>query len=68
MNRTNLVSFGRKAGVTAFALMASGAAFAQSTLDLSAIDDARDDITAVGVAVFGVYVLLKVYKWIRRSL
>lgn len=47
-------------------LVAAGAA--NAAVDLTAIESAGTDIAAVGVAVFAVYVGIKLFKWIRRAL
>jgi hypothetical protein len=39
-----------------------------ATVDVSAVTAAGTDIAAVGVAVFAVYVAIKLTKWIRRAL
>lgn len=50
------------AGVLATAGVANAAA------DLTAVTAAGTDIAAVGVAVFAVYVGIKLWKWIRSAL
>jgi hypothetical protein len=49
--------------------LASNVVFAAATpIDTTPISDAGTQVAAVGVAVFGVMVGIKVYKWIRRAL
>lgn len=54
-------------GLVAFgALAAAGAANAE--VDITEITAAGTDIATVGVAVFAVYVGIKLFKWVRRAL
>jgi len=55
--------------VAAGALVASAASHAAAvTVDTTPITDAGAAIASVGVAVFGIAVGIKLYKWIRRAL
>lgn len=50
------------------ALVVGLPAVSHAAVDLTPITDAGTEIAAVGVAVFAVYVGIKLYKWIRRAL
>ena len=52
--------------LVAAALVSPFAAFA--AYDVTAITAALTDIATVATAVFGVYVAIKLGKWVRRSL
>jgi hypothetical protein len=41
---------------------------ANAAVDVTGITGTLTDITAVGVAVFAVFVGIKLYKWVRRAL
>lgn len=47
---------------------AFGVGAANAAVDVTAVTGATADIQAVGAAVFGVYVAIKLTKWIRRAL
>lgn len=47
---------------------ASSMGLANAAQDVSAVTGAAADIAAVGAAVFGVYVAIKLTKWVRRAL
>lgn len=48
--------------------LAFAAGVANAAPDVTAITAAGADVAAVGVAVFAVYVAIKLVKWIRRAL
>lgn len=57
--------------VTAGSMVLASSANAASAIaspDLSAVTDAATGVGLVGVAVFGVVVLIKGFGWIRRAL
>jgi hypothetical protein len=47
-------------------LMASG--YSAAAIDLTELTGTKTDIAAVGAAVFGVMVAIKLTKWVRRAL
>lgn len=55
-----------KFGLGLAAALASG--MASAAMDVTAVTAAATDIAAVGAAVFGVYVAIKLTKWVRRAL
>lgn len=64
------ISRSRAAGVGVAALSVFAApAFAavDVTSALTAINDTIPAVTAVGSAVFGVHIAIKVWKWVRRA-
>lgn len=52
----------------AIATLALGTAAANAAVDTTVIEGASDDILLVGVAVLGVAVSIKLYKWVRAAL
>lgn len=60
----------RRATAARLALMAVAVATtnAHAAVDTTAITSALTDIAAVGTVVFGVYVAIKLTKWVRRAL
>lgn len=52
--------------IAAGVLAATGAA--NAAMDVTAVTGASTDIAAVGAAVFGVAVAIKLTKWVRRAL
>lgn len=53
-------------GLAAAGSLASVGAFAAT--DVTAVTASATDIAAVGAAVFGVMVAIKLVKWVRRAL
>jgi len=51
--------------LTVLALLASAS---QAAVDVTPITDTKADVLAVGVAVLGVAISIKLYKWIRAAL
>lgn len=45
-----------------------GVGVANAAMDVTAVTDSATDIAAVGAAVFGVMVAIKLTKWVRRAL
>ena len=64
--RTSEVKAAGKAVVVGVGIAANGAY--ATGLDVTAITAALTDIATVGTAVFGVYVAIKLIKWLRRAL
>lgn len=64
LNRENL----NRAAAAVTLAFAPLFAMAATTTDTTAISNAGSEIAAVGAAVFGVYVAIKLTKWIRRAL
>lgn len=56
----------QKSAVAIGAAALAGAS--QAAVDVAPITATLTDITAVGVAVFAVFVGVKLYKWVRRAL
>ena len=56
----------------ALGLLAAGSAHAVDTIDTSAsvtqISGTSTNVLAIGAAVFGVMVTIKLYKWLRQAL
>ena len=56
----------------ALGLLAAGAAHADTGIDTSAsvtqISGTSTNVLAIGAAVFGVMVTIKLYKWLRQAL
>lgn len=50
------------------AVVAAAPMLANAAVDTSDITGALTDIAAVGAAVFGIAVGVKLYKWVRRAL
>lgn len=63
-NRSHLAP---KVALLAGTVLAPLSAFATG-VDVTPITDTKTDVLAVGVAVFGVMIAIKLYKWIRRAL
>lgn len=49
-------------------ILSGAMAAANAAVDVTAVNDAVVDIATVGAAVFGVYVAIKLTKWVRRAL
>lgn len=58
MNRSALIA----------AVLAAAGSMAQAAVDVTPITDTKTDVLAVGVAVLGVAISIKLYKWIRAAL
>lgn len=48
--------------------LAGAASLANAATDVTAVTASATDIAAVGAAVFGVMVAIKLVKWVRRAL
>lgn len=55
-----------KLAAAAALALASASSFA--TVDVTEITGTKTDIAAVGAAVLGVFIAIKLYKWVRRAL
>lgn len=55
-----------QSAILAGAAVAAGAA--KAATDVTEITGAKTEIAAVGAAVFGVYLAIKLTKWVRRAL
>lgn len=49
-------------------VLAAASVSAHAAVDVTAVTASIVDITAVGAAVFAVYVAIKLIKWVRRAL
>ncbi|KAF3999445.1 major capsid protein [Glaciimonas immobilis] len=56
-----------RAGIVVASTALAGASMAD-TVDVTAITGAGTNVALVGAAVFGVFVGVKLYKWIRAAL
>jgi hypothetical protein len=58
------------AGIAAASAVAgsANAAAIDTTATVTAITDSVTAVGAIGVAVLGVYVAIKTYKWVRRAM
>ena len=63
---SKLMKFETKVAIAG--LLAGAAQLSQAAVDVAEITAAGADIAAVGVAVFAIYVGIKLVKWIRRAL
>ena len=68
-NKTQVVERLGRVGLTAGALLATGAA--NAAIDLtsvnSTISDASTAVTSVSAAVLGVMIVIAAFKWIKRA-
>lgn len=49
-------------------VLTTAAGMAQAAVDVTEITATKTEIAAVGTAVFGVYLAIKLTKWVRRAL
>lgn len=68
LNTLAVLARRNEAKLASFGLLAASIAPAHAEVDVTAVTAAGVSVGVVGVAVFAVYVGIRVYKWIKAAL